>query len=229
MLKESNYETRRKESLKEYEIYKNEPPNEEKLEKIILKNNTNENAIFDYLMMLKNNKNEKFTEKLKKFAYLFDINKLILLDNKFKDLKFLNYKDEKNNLINFLKNVISGIYECYFNEVDLILSEIDYRDNIQKDIISPFIGGFNKEIYINIPILISDNNLFFHYLRVKFFHYLQGSFGNFGQIFVKYCKILLEKITNMTNEKLPNLKKNYYLKYYVWFVFMDFMMKKRLM
>jgi hypothetical protein len=207
MLKESNYETRRKESLKEYEIYKSEPPNEEKLEKIIFKNNTNENAIFDYLMMLKNNKNEKFTEKLKKFAYLFDIKKLILLDNKFKDLKFLNYKDEKNNLINFLKNVISGIYECYFNEVDLILSEIDYRDNIQKDIISPFIGGFNKEIYINIPILISDNNLFFHYLRVKFFHYLQGSFGNFGQVFVKYCKSLLEKITNMTNENFPNLKK----------------------
>ena len=206
-IKESNYEIRRRETLEEYIKYKEGPINEEKLEKIISKNNTNENAIFDYLMLLKENKNEKFEEKLKKYAYLLDINKLILLDNKFKAQKFQNYRDEKTNLINFLENVINGKYDDYYNSVDLILSEIDYRDNIQKEIISPFIGGFNKEIYNNIPISISDNNLFFHYLRVKFFQYLQSSFGNSAKTFEKYCKSLLKKINDMTNEKDQNLQK----------------------
>ena len=206
-LKEPDYEIRRRESLKEYEIYKKGPINEEKLEKIISQNNTNENAIFDYLMMLKNNKKDKFQEKLKKYAYLLDINKLCLLDDQFKGQKFQNYKDEKTNLIKFLENVINGNYNKYYNNVDLILSEIDYRENIQKDIISPFIGGFNKEIYNNIPISISDNNLFFHYLRVKFFQYLQNSFRNSSKTFLKYCKILLKKIKDITNEKAQNSQK----------------------
>ena len=204
---EFNYEKRKRKSLDEYEIYKNGPPSEIKLENIISNNNTNENAIFDYLILLKKNKNDKFQEKLRKYSYLFDINKLKLLDNKFKEDKFKNYFDEKTNLINFLKNVINGYYNDYYNNIDLILREIDYRDDIQKDIISPFLNGFDEGIYINIPISISDNNLFFHYLRVKFFECLQNSFDSSQKQFVKYCRSLLKKIEDMTCEKEPKLKK----------------------
>ena len=203
---ESNYEKRRRISLEEYEKYKKGPPNEDKIEKIISYNNTNENAVFDYLLLLKKNNNSKFQEELKKYAYLLSIDKLKQLDNKFNDQKFKEYKDEKSNLINFLKKVINGHYEEY-DDVGLIINDIDYRDNIQKDIISPFIGSFNKDININIPISISDNNLFFHYIRVKFFQCLQNSFGNFKKKFVHFCEILSNKIKALTDKKTSDIQK----------------------
>jgi len=108
----------------------------------------------------------------------------------------------------FLKDVIDGAYNnCEVSDINLIISELDYRDNIQKDIITPFIDSFNKEIYINNPISISDSNLFFHYLRVKFFHFLQNSFNGIEKKFVYFCEILYNKIVSMTSEKSPDLKK----------------------
>ena len=126
---------------------------------------------------------------MKKYAYLLHIEKLKILDDKFKDKKYINYKDGKSNLVDFLQKVINGDFDDYF-DVTLIISHTDYRNNIQNDIISPFIDGFNKNIYINIPILLSDSNLFFHYLRVKFFQYLKNAFGNEKpnlSIIVKFC------------------------------------------
>ena len=214
-IKEANYEKRKRDSLKEYETYKKGSPNKDKIKKIISNNNTNENAVFDYLILLKNENNSKLKEELNKFAYLLDINKLKKLDNKFNDKKFNEYKDEKANLMIFLKDVIDGAYNnCEVSDINLIISELDYRDNIQKDIITPFIDSFNKEIYINNPISISDSNLFFHYLRVKFFHFLQNSFNGIEKKFVYFCEILYNKIVSMTSEKSPDLKKNYYWKYY---------------
>ena len=206
-IKETEYEIRKKNSLLEYEKYKNSSPDEEKLEKIILENNTNDNAIFDYLMLLKNNKSDKFKQKLEKYSFHFGVDKLRQLDSKYNEQIYENYKDEKTNLVNFLEKVINGEYDDYYDNVDLILSEVDYSVDIQKNIISPFIGNFNKEIYINIPISLSDNNLFFHYLRVKFYRYLQYSFGESRKPFVKYCKILLQKIKNINTIQHPKLQK----------------------
>ena len=206
-IKETEYEIRKRNSLIEYEKYKNSSPDEDKLEKIILENNTNDKAIFDYLVLLKNNKSDKLKQKLKKYSFHFGVDKLRQLDNKYKDQIYNNYKDEKTNLVNFLEKVINGGYDDYYDNVELILSETDYSLDIQKDIISPFIGDFNKEIYINIPISLSDNNLFFHYLRVKFFRYLQYSFGQSRKLLVKYCKILLEKIKNINIIQQPKSQK----------------------
>ena len=199
-LNEPDYEIRRRKSFEEYEQYKKDLLNEEKLKEIISNNNTNEIAIYDYLLILKRNKNPKFQEELKKYAYFLNIEKLKSLDNKFNNDKFKEYKDEKTNLTNYLKKVIKGYYDNY-NDVNLIICDIDYRNNINNDIISPFIGGFNKDIYINIPISISDNNLFFHYLRVKFFQCLQFAFGDFKNEFVYFCEILVNKIYSLPNQK----------------------------
>ena len=73
---ESNYEKRRRDSLREYEIYKKINPNEGKIKNIISNNNINEKAIFDYLKILKKNKNPNFQQELKKYAYLLHINQL---------------------------------------------------------------------------------------------------------------------------------------------------------
>ena len=206
-IKEAEYEKRKGNSLKEYEKYKNSSPDEDKLEKIILEDNTNDKAIFDYLLLLKNKKSDKLKQKLKKYSFHFGADKLRQLDIKYNDEIYINYKDEKTNLVNFLEKVIKGDYDDYYNNVGLILSETDYSLSIQKDIISPFIGDFNKEIYINNPISLSDSNLFFHYLRVKFFRYLQFSFGQNRKLLVKYCNILLEKIKNINKIQQPKSQK----------------------
>ena len=203
---ESNYEKRRRNSLTEYEMNKKINLDEGKIKNLILNNNTNEKAIFDYLKILKENKNPNFQQELKKYAYLLHIEQLKILDDKFKDKKFFNYKDEKSNLIDFLQKVINGDFEDY-TSVSLIISHIDYRDNIQNDIVSPFIGGFNKSTYINIPIPLSDTNLFFHYLRVKFFQYLENAFGNIQDDFKKFCQILYSKIKSL-EQITQNSKKN---------------------
>ena len=83
--------------------------------------------------------------------------------------------------------------------VNLILSEINSTDSIQNEVISPYIC-FNKENYINSPIPISDCNLFFHYIRVKFFQFLKDVFD--GQsVLLQFCIQLLEKINVMTKEQ----------------------------
>ena len=75
---ESNYEKRRRDSLREYEIYKkiNQDQDEEKIKNIISNNNTNEKAIFDYLIILKKNKNPNFQQELQNYAYLLHIDQL---------------------------------------------------------------------------------------------------------------------------------------------------------
>ena len=97
------------------------------------------------------------------------------------------HKDEKSNLINFLESVINGNYDGY-NEVNLIIEDFFYIDNNQKDII--------KDTYINVPIFLNDNNIFFYYLRIKFYQCLRGSFGNYPNKFINFCKILVDKIKN---------------------------------
>ena len=168
------------------------------LENFISQNKTNDEAIFDYLMILKDSKDPKYEEQLKKYAFLLDIKRLRELDDRFNNDKYKNYYDEKTNLISFLESVIDGDYDQY-NYVDLIISELDFRDSIQKEIETPFNGNFNKDKYINCPISISDNYLFFHYLRVKFFRFLQNAFENTEE-FKSYCEILLKKIEEMTVE-----------------------------
>ena len=117
---------------------------------------------------------------------------------------FVNYFDEKTNLTKYFENVINGYYDQY-GDINEIISETDYRNSIQKEISTPFINYFNKEQYINNPIPISDNNLLFHYLRVKFFQFLQNAF-QFKVVFQTFCKILLQTIKKMTNENDPKLK-----------------------
>ena len=203
---ESNYEKRRRNSLTEYEKYEKINLDEGKIKNLISNNNTNEKAIFDYLNILKKNKNPNFQQELKKYAYLLHIEQLKILDDKFKDKKYFNYKDEKSNLLNFLRKVINGDFEDY-NSVSLIISHIDYRDSIQNEIVSPFIGGFNKSIYINIPIPFCDTNLLFHYLRVKFFQYLENAFGNIQDDFKEFCQILYSKIKSL-DQIAHNSKQN---------------------
>ena len=203
-LKESNYEIRKKTSEKEYEYFTRTTKQDQKIiEKIIEKNNTIPNAIFDYLMLLKINKDKKFEKELKKYGYLLDIQKLKKLDSKFNNEQFNNYYDEKTNLINFLKKVIKSDYNS--TQINLILSGIEYRDTLQAIINSPFISQYNRDNYINIPISISDNDLFFHYLRVKFFHFLGDAFDSVN-MFQEYCKILIDKIILMNKEKEQKAK-----------------------
>ena len=207
-ISEPEYELSRKKSLEEYDQYKKGTPNLEKLENIIANNNTSEKAIFDYLLMLKDRKElqSKFQEKLNIYAYLLNIEQLKKLDKKFENNKFKEYKDEKSNLINYLNNVVNGWYDEIYDDVNSIINEINFRDIIEKDIPSPFMYNFNKDNYINIPIMISDNNLFFHYLRVKYYRFLGESFENYIEEYKKYCKILLKKINNASKEKSPKLK-----------------------
>lgn len=202
---ESKYEKRRKKVLEKYT--KNKPfttSNKALLKQLISEDNTNPDIILEYLNILKNNKDPEYEEELKKYSFLFDANTLSNLDPMFKQEKFRNYFDEKTNLINFLNSVIKGDYENYM-DVDLIISETDYRNTIQEDIKSPFINEYDKEIFINCPIQISDNNLFFHYLRVKFFQFLQNVFPLMS-MFKYYCKILLDKINTMTKKNNPKVK-----------------------
>ena len=204
-LNESKYEIRRKNTIEEYEKSKNTINfNPNKLEKLISDNNTNQNVIFDYLMILKKNKDTKFEENLKKYSFLFDARNLRKLDDRFNNKIFENYYDEKTNLTKFFENVINGYYDQY-EDINAIISEIDYRDNIQIEIATPFINCFSKEKYINCPIPISDNNLLFHYLRVKFLQFLQNAF-QFKVTFQTFCKILLQTINKMTTENDPKMK-----------------------
>ena len=207
-LEQSKYETRKKATIEEYKNInktKNNNTLKEQLEIVISKDNTNIDALFEYLLKLKENKDPKFKEKLKKYSFMIDINKLKLLDSSFKGDLYKNYSDEKTNLIQFLEKVIENDFYGDL-DVDLILSEIDFRGSIQEKIKSPFIGDFDKENYINSPIPISDCNLFFHYLRVKFFQFLQGVFEGKKE-FRKFCIELLKKINAMTEEKDNNNKK----------------------
>ena len=155
---------------------------------------------------MKTNKNQNFQQDLKKYAFLLNTEKLKILDDKYKGEDFENYKDEKSNLTKFLENVINDEFD-YCEQPDLIISNLDYRNNIQNDIATPFIGEFNKDIYINIPISLSDTNLFFHYLRVKFFYYLGNVFGNYKNELKKFCKVLYTKIKSLDNAT-PKLLNN---------------------
>lgn len=205
LIVETTYEKRRKSTLENFS--KNKPftvSNKDFLKQLISEDNTNPDIILEYLNILKNNKDPEFEKELKKYSFLFDVNILSNLDPKFKQEKFRNYYDEKTNLINFLNSVIKGDYNNY-TQVNMIISETDYRNTIQKDIESPFINNFDKEKYINCPIQISDNNLFFHYLRVKFFKFLQDAFPLIS-MFKKFCQTLLDKINSMTKENNPKLK-----------------------
>ena len=108
-LKESPFEIKRKSSIEEYTKFKSmNKLTKEFLEKFISNNKINDEAIFDYLMILKDSKDPKFGEQLKKYAFILDMNRLRKLDTKFKNTMYDNYFDEKTNLINFLKNVING-------------------------------------------------------------------------------------------------------------------------
>ena len=206
-LNQCNYEIRKMVSMKEYDFYKLSSSNDKNfLKKIIQKNNTNPCVIFDYLILLKNSKDATFEEELKKYGFLLDINQLKKIHEKFNQLQvFKGYYDEKKNFLNFLQKVINGKYSQYY-DIGLIISHIDFRNTIQEIINSPFINSFNKDHYINIPISITDNNLFFHYLRVKFFQFLQYAFGNSKKKFEKYCKMLYDKIIKMTEEKNTQMK-----------------------
>ena len=177
-LEESKYETRKKvasENFKNLDKIKDNAILKVELKKIISQDNTNTDALFEYLNILKISQDPSFKEKLKKYSFLLDINQLKLLDNSFKGELYENYFDEKTNLIKFFEKVIEDDFKPSLN-LDGILSEIDFRHSIQAEIITPFINDFNKENYINNPIPVSDNNLFFHYLRVKFLTFLQGAF-----------------------------------------------------
>ena len=102
-LNESKYEIRRKNTIEEYEKSKNTINfNPNKLEKLISDNNTNQNVIFDYLMILKKNKDTKFEENLKKYSFLFDARNLRKIDDRFNNKIFENYYDEKTNLTIFM-------------------------------------------------------------------------------------------------------------------------------
>ena len=197
-LEEAVFEIRRKSSIEEYEKLKKDVLTKDLLEKFISNNKTNDKAIFDYLTILKKNNDPQFKEYLEKYAFLLDINRLRKLDDKFNNDIYKYYYDEKTNLINFLKRVIEGFYDEY-EDINLIISELDFSDSIQKEIATPFIGNFDKDKYINCPIPISDNYLFFHYIRVKFFRFLQNAF-QYQKVFKKFCKILLNKINKMTEE-----------------------------
>lgn len=204
-LDEAEFEIRRKSSLEEYEkLKKTNALTKDVLEKFISNNKTNDQAIFDYLTILKNSNDPQFEEYLEKYAFLLDINRLRKLDEKFNNKTYENYFDEKTNLINFLKGVIEGCYDDY-KDIDLIISELDFSNSIQKEIATPFIGNFNKDKYINCPIPISDNYLFFHYIRVKFFRFLQNAF-QYKKVFKKFCKVLLNKINKITKEKNSKIK-----------------------
>ena len=207
-LEQSKYETRKKTTIAEYKKLKQTKDStslKDQLERLISQDNTNIDALFEYLMILKENKDPKFKEKLKQYSFLLDIDKLKLLDSNFEGKKYQNYSDEKTNLTKFLEKVIERDY-CEDTSVDLILSEIDFRDSIQNEILSPFIGDFNKKSYINSPIPISDCNLFFHYLRVKFFQFLQNVFDG-KEPLRNFCIQLLEKIKVMTKEQDRKYKK----------------------
>lgn len=207
-LDQSKYETRKKSTIGEYKNInkaKNNTTLKEQLENVISKDNTNIDALFEYLLNLKENKDPKFKEKLKQYSFLLDINKLKMLDSSFKGDLYKNYYDEKTNIIKFLEKVIENDFYGDLG-VNLILSEIDFRETIQKEIKSPFIGDFNKENYINSPIPISDCNLFFHYLRVKFFQFLQDVFEGKKEL-QKFSIELLKKINVMTEEKDKKSKK----------------------
>ena len=157
-LEQSKYETRKKTTIAEYKKLKQTKDStslKDQLERLISQDNTNIDALFEYLMILKENKDQKFKEKLKQYSFLLDIDKLKLLDSNFEGKQYQNYSDEKTNLTKFLEKVIERDY-CEDTSVDLILSEIDFRDSIQNEILSPFIGDFNKKSYINSPIPISD-------------------------------------------------------------------------
>ena len=201
-LEQSKYETRKKVSIEKYKNLnetKNSTSLKEQLENVILQDNTNIDALFEYLMNLKKNKDPEFKEKLKKYSFLLDINKLKMLDTSFEGDLYQNYFDEKTKIIKFLEKVIDVDY-TENTSVNLILSEINFSDSIQNEIISPFIVNFNKENYINRPIPISDCNLFFHYIRVKFFQFLKDVFD--GQsVLLQFCIQLLEKINVMTKEQ----------------------------
>lgn len=201
-LEESNFETRKKSTTENFKNLDKKRDNailKDELEKVISQDNTNVDAVFEYLKILKISQDPTFKEKLKKYSFLLDINKLKLIDNNFKGKLYENYFDEKTNLIEFLNKVIED--DFYGNpNPDLILSEIDFRHSIQTEIITPFINDFNKENYINSPIPVSDNNLFFHYLRVKFFSFLQCVF-DIKEELQMFCEELLNKINIMTKEK----------------------------
>jgi len=198
-LSDSEFEIRRKTSIEEYKkLKKKDMLTKDVLENFISQNKTNDEAIFDYLMILKNSKDPQYEEQLKKYAFLIDIKRLRKLDDRFNNDKYKDYYDEKTNLISFLESVIDGDYDQY-NYVDIVISEIDFRHSIQMEIETPFNGNFNKDKYINCPISISDNYLFFHYLRVKFFRFLQEAFENTDE-FKSFCEILLKKIETMTLE-----------------------------
>ena len=201
-LEESKYETRKKvtsESFKNLDKIKDNAILKVELKKIISQDNTNTDALFEYLKILKISQDPSFKEKLKKYSFLLDINQLKLLDNSFKGELYENYFDEKTNLIKFFEKVIEGDFKPSLN-LDGILSEIDFRHSIQAEIITPFINDFNKENYINNPIPVSDNNLFFHYLRVKFLTFLQGSF-DIKEELQMFCEELLNKINIMTKDQ----------------------------
>lgn len=198
-LSDSEFEIRRKTSIEEYKkLKKKDMLTKDVLENFISQNKTNDEAIFDYLMILKNSEDPQYEEQLKKYAFLIDIKRLRKLDDRFNNDKYKDYYDEKTNLISFLESVIDGDYDQY-NYVDIVISEIDFRHSIQMEIETPFNGNFNKDKYINCPISISDNYLFFHYLRVKFFRFLQEAFENTDE-FKSFCEILLKKIETMTLE-----------------------------
>ena len=201
-LEESKYETRKKvtsESFKNLDKIKDNAILKDELKKIISQDNMNTDAVFEYLKILKISQDPSFKEKLKKYSFLLDINQLKLLNNSFKGELYENYFDEKTNLIKFFEKVIEDDFKPSLN-LDGILSEIDFRHSIQAEIITPFINDFNKENYINNPIPVSDNNLFFHYLRVKFLTFLQGAF-DIKEELQMFCEELLNKINIMTKDQ----------------------------
>ena len=86
-LEESKYETRKKvtsESFKNLDKIKDNAILKVELKKIISQDNTNTDALFEYLNILKISQDPSFKEKLKKYSFLLDINQLKLLDNSFK-------------------------------------------------------------------------------------------------------------------------------------------------
>ena len=188
-LEQSKNKTR-KEEYKNLNETKNNIPLKVQLENIISQDNTNIDALFEYLMNLKENKDQEFKEKLKKYIFLLDINKIKMLDKSFEGELYQNFFDEKTNLIKFLEKVIDEDY-TENTSVNLILSEINSTDSIQNEVISPYIC-FNKENYINSPIPISDCNLFFHYIRVKFFQFLKDVFDGQSEL-LQFCIQLKEK------------------------------------
>ena len=108
-LEQSKNKTR-KEEYKNLNETKNNIPLKVQLENIISQDNTNIDALFEYLMNLKENKDQEFKEKLKKYIFLLDINKIKILDTSFEGELYQNFFDEKTNLIKFLEKVIDEDY-----------------------------------------------------------------------------------------------------------------------